>query len=522
MSKLRNSAGERQGNSGLAQYFTPYRVAEFMWQAAQLYADSAPGSAVRVIDPAAGKGVFLQAVLAWGELSSRQIYGIEIDPELTCARADEIGECCFFCGDGLLEEFPGVEPESFDLVVGNPPFGRLGKILPQTVKSAKWRHFEIWQTGKRSGARELRNFPIELLFIERALQLVKSGGVIAYIMPEGFLTNTRLQKVRDWVYKRAQVLGVVSLPEKVFRGPRLNAKVAAVFLRRRRGRRTNDTALLVHCPADSRFCLERYLQETFERIRRQKGSHRRRIGGDCPVPERKLEGERWDAGFWRGRQQVSRLNRRFPFVPLGDFILHLTYGPIVTGGHPQHVADGIRIIRQGDFTETGLCAEEELCVARGSAYDLPRSRVRQRDLLMPRSGAGALGRNRLAVYMDEEPANIGCFVDLVRLEKINPFYVWFFFKTQPGWRQIQALINGVGTPNINFSEIRSLRIFAIPVSEQVHIERRYRQEVWSLHCRRSESEVAHREGKRRFNEIVRDLEMFLEGERRTTGVCPNS
>ena len=490
-----------------------------MWQAARLYADTAPDSAVRVIDPAAGKGVFLQAVLAQGDVPSRQIYGIEIDPELTCVRAGEIEECRFFRGDGLLEEFPGVEPESFDMVVGNPPFGRLGEILPQTVERERWQHFEIWQTGKGSGARGLRNFPIELLFVERALQLVKPGGVIAYIMPEGFLANTRMQKARDWVYERSQVLGVVSLPEKVFRGPGLNARVAAVFLRRRQGRRKNGTALLVHCPVDSRFPLERYLNETLEKIQGQKGSRRRRTGGDCTVPERCLKGERWDAGFWKERQRVSRLNRRFSLVPLGDFILHLTYGPIVTGRHPQHVADGIRIIRQGDFTETGLCAEGKLRVVRDGAYDLLRSRVRQRDLLLPRSGAGALGRNRLAVYMDKEPANIGCFVDLVRLEEINPFYVWFFFKTQPGWRQIQALINGVGTPNINFSEIRSLRIAVVPVSEQVHIERRYHQEVWSLHCRRTESEEVRWEGERRFNEIVRDLEAFLEGSRRTTAAC---
>jgi hypothetical protein len=206
-------------------------------------------------------------------------------------------------------------------------------------------------------------------------------------------------------------------------------------------------------------------------------------------------------------------------VRLGDFIQHLTYGPIITGSRPQPMGSGIRIIRQGDFVETGLGGEDVLRVAAGSAFDPLRSRVRPGDLLLPRSGVGALGRNRMAVYPHQEPANVGCFVDLVRLAGLNPFYAWFFFKSQPGWQQIQALINGVGTPNINFAEIRSLRLPAVPGHEQENLERRYFGEVWPLHCRRGESAELRREGERHFRRIVEDLEAFLAGRRRTLAAC---
>ena len=113
------------------------------------------------------------------------------------------------------------------------------------------------------------------------------------------------------------------------------------------------------------------------------------------------------------------------------------------------------VIRQGDIAETGLDERALLCVAPAGAHDPPRSRVRPGDLLLSRSGAGALGRNRLAVYLGSRPANVGCFVDLIRLEGLNPFYAWFFFKTRLGREQIAAYANGVGTPNISFGEIRA-------------------------------------------------------------------
>ena len=178
--------------------------------------------------------------------------------------------------------------------------------------------------------------------------------------------------------------------------------------------------------------------------------------------------QRWDPCFWQGRTAVRRLAGRLRLVPLGEYICHLTYGPIVTGqpssarrgrgaGHPAGRHCRNRARRPRTFVRR---AEPERTIP-------ARSRVRPGDLLLPRSGAGALGRNRLAVYMGSGPANVGCFVDLIRLEGLNPFYAWFFFKTRLGREQIAAYANGVGTPNISFGEIRALQIrgLALVLSE---------------------------------------------------------
>jgi type I restriction enzyme S subunit len=158
---------------------------------------------------------------------------------------------------------------------------------------------------------------------------------------------------------------------------------------------------------------------------------------------------------------------------LGEFIDHLTYGPILPGQTPQPVADGVAIIGQKAVRPTGVRLDRAIQVAEGSAYDLPRCRLRRRDIVLCRSGVGSLGRRRFTVFDEAVPATVSCFVDLIRLRELNPYYVVIFLRSPRGWAQIERLINGVGTPNLSFGEIRSLRIPVPPADEQRAIEERW-------------------------------------------------
>jgi hypothetical protein len=223
------------------------------------------------------------------------------------------------------------------------------------------------------------------------------------------------------------------------------------------------------------------------------------------MPARELAGRRWDPQYWLADPTRSLRRAGHSLRPLGDFVDHLTYGPIITGRRPTHQSGGIRVIGQVDFCETGLAPTAALRVAPGSDFDPARSRVLPRDLLLPRSGAGSLGQNRLAVYVDEEEANIGCFVDLVRLAGINPFYVWLFLRTGPGWGQIRRVINGVGMPNISFAEIRSLQVPLVDGEEQEVWEGRYSREVLPHHRRREKSNAEAQRAAARFRVLLQDL-----------------
>ncbi|MCV5824139.1 N-6 DNA methylase, partial [Escherichia coli] len=57
----------------------------------------------------------------------------------------------------------------------------------------------------------------ETLFMERCLKLLKPGGRMGIVLPEGVLNNAQaMQKVREYFESRAKILLIVSIPQDVF------------------------------------------------------------------------------------------------------------------------------------------------------------------------------------------------------------------------------------------------------------------------------------------------------------------
>lgn len=481
----------------LAQYFTPRKVALSLWKMVEKRCLAQAAGRVRAVDLAAGAGVWLDVLIESGTVCPEDAYGIEIDGRWS----DRSGVS--YTGDGLLGAFNGVDDGTFDVVVGNPPFGKMSNFhaaMGGVDTRVLAQRFPLWQAL----GEHLDSYPIELLFVERALQVLKPGGWALLVLPEGILTNAKLQSARDHLLCQLTLVDVIGLPHAVFRGRSLSAKTAAILCQKgSNGRRRS--ARLCQPKADVK---QADVPDFLKQVDRGQGA----LLSSCRVAQRALVGKRWDMGYWRGSSLIKQLNRRFATRPLGDFIEHLTYGPIVTGRKPNPVKGGIPVIRQGDIVETGLDESALLRVESCGEFDPERSRVQSGDLLFPRSGAGALGRNRMAVYAGSGRANVGCFVDLVRLSGINPYFAWLFFKTPFGWGQISALINGVGTPNINFGEIRSLRIIQADRKAQDVIETRYLRDVLPWHHQRAISHQARERGERAFRSIVDDLQRYVNGE----------
>jgi len=188
------------------------------------------------------------------------------------------------------------------------------------------------------------------------------------------------------------------------------------------------------------------------------------------VPSTALRGSRWDPGYWSPRFAVLDRLGSLRCRALGDYIERITYGPIVTGRRPTAASSGVVIIDQRALRPTGVVLDQAVTVAEGCAYDLPRCRLRPRDIVLARSGAGTLAAKRFTVFHKRATATVSCFVDLIRLRGLNPYYAVTFLRTPLGWAQIERLLNGVGTPNLSFGEIRSLRIPLLGEAEQLEVE----------------------------------------------------
>ena len=90
------------------------------------------------------------------------------------------------------------------------------------------------QRNKAGHKRPRKNQRTEILFLERIWAFLKPGtGRAAVIIPDGILTNSSLQEVRDFLLERFQVKAIVSLPQMAFAHFGAGVKASIVFLRRR-------------------------------------------------------------------------------------------------------------------------------------------------------------------------------------------------------------------------------------------------------------------------------------------------
>lgn len=156
--------------------------------------------------------------------------------------------------DGLLN-VNGIFENRFDVILTNPPFGaRVEKTL-KISEADKYTDLErIEKYRKRYGSaydqalkqvndnigKPLLNLYdtskmstlTEVLFIERCLNLLRPGGRMGIVLPEGVLNNTNLQKVRDFVEGKAKIIMITSIPQDVFIASGATVKPSLLFFKK--------------------------------------------------------------------------------------------------------------------------------------------------------------------------------------------------------------------------------------------------------------------------------------------------
>jgi type I restriction enzyme M protein len=113
---------------------------------------------------------------------------------------------------------------SFDVLLTNPPFA--GEIRDQGILS----RYELARKG-RTYAKPEPKVERDVLFIERCLRLLKPGGRMAIVLPQGKFNNSTLAYIREWILRHARVLAVVGLHPNTFK-PHTGTKTSILFLQK--------------------------------------------------------------------------------------------------------------------------------------------------------------------------------------------------------------------------------------------------------------------------------------------------
>ncbi|TFG25876.1 MAG: hypothetical protein EU533_00465 [Promethearchaeota archaeon] len=214
------------------QFFTPTNIIKFMVNFLNPEIDA------KIIDPACGHGGFLLEVrdllhLKYGTIEKvkpvHNLHGIDKDSFLVkiCKLYLEIlsGEKAkIFCEDSLdpksyrEESRLSIKDDYFDYVFTNPPFGaRIPIDNKDLLKSYKLGH--VWRNidGKwKIQSQLVKKQSPQILFIERCVNLLRNGGKLGIILPEGIFGNPSDRYIWQYLNQNGKILAIISLDQNSF------------------------------------------------------------------------------------------------------------------------------------------------------------------------------------------------------------------------------------------------------------------------------------------------------------------
>ncbi len=251
------------------QYFTPRPIVKFI-------VDSLPIThKARVLDTSCGSGGFLLYALDkvreqantfydiktepvdhkahWHNFAEHNLFGIEINDQIArTAKMNMIihddGHTNVIASDGLLSDVEmqvksgnkEFKYNSFDYIITNPPFG---SSIKQTEKAYLHQYNlgkkdEDWLAVKTLKETTRDSQSTEVLFLEQCHKFLVEFGMMAVVIPDGILTNSSLQYVRDNLEEMYRIVAVVSMPQTAFSATGAGVKSSVLFLRKHKTKQT--------------------------------------------------------------------------------------------------------------------------------------------------------------------------------------------------------------------------------------------------------------------------------------------
>lgn len=254
-----------RGNFG--QYFTPREIVKFIVDVLPITQDS------KVLDTSCGSGGFLLYALNkvreqateyypnhnndvrqhdrwfkhWHDFAEKNLFGIEINEQISrAAKMNMIihddGHTNVITSDGLVSDEDifaktsnhGFTYGTFDFIITNPPFG-------STIRQSEQAYLKTYQLGKKEedwlavkalpeNTRDGQS--TEVLFIEQDYKFLTEGGYLAIVLPDGILTNSSMQYVRNQIEDWFRIVAVVSMPQTAFAANGAGVKSSVLILRK--------------------------------------------------------------------------------------------------------------------------------------------------------------------------------------------------------------------------------------------------------------------------------------------------
>jgi len=231
-----------RGDKG--QFFTPRNIVRCMINVLR------PKPGDTIIDPACGTGGFLIETFAYlkneypEQNFTGKLIGIDKDKDLaylatallevtTKGKSLIINDNSF----GLVANIKEVNKiiSKADIVLTNPPFGSKIGITDQSILQNfnfgyNWTYSTKGNCWYKLDSIANTQDP-QILFLELCIRMLKPGGKLGIILPEGVFGNKTLGYVWDYIREQGKILGMIDNPRTTFQ-PSTDTKTNILFFQK--------------------------------------------------------------------------------------------------------------------------------------------------------------------------------------------------------------------------------------------------------------------------------------------------
>ena len=484
---------------GKGQFFTPQPVIDFCVRMIN------PNAKESIIDPCCGSGGFICSAFRHmskdadkrtrEEILQHQIFGIDINKEITKITKmklllEENVSSNILCTNSLADLdtlklllSSTKDNDGFDVLLTNPPFGTAGKITDPSILTSfdlghKWSESE---EGFYMTSALVSGQPAEILFIERCLDLLKPGGRMVIVLPNGHFENPSLEYLRYYIKQRARILAVVNLPQETFIPYGTGVKTSLLFLEKEQNQYAIDYPIFF-----SRITKLGYQGNKNATPIYKKDSHGNSIveNGRLVLDEDYtdvladystflLKGAintpnsfsiscsdikgRIDYDFYSPSNRGILRDLKNSSVRLGDIV------SIVKSRSPK-LKNKERVVDYIELSDINTHSFEIINATTCAVHELPSRatyELQEGDIITGIAGNSVGTRKHATALVTAEYDGAICTngFRVLRSPKINPFYLLYFLHSELFLKQMMMYRTGAAIPNVSDADLNNILVY---------------------------------------------------------------
>ena len=520
----------------LGQYFTPRSIVLLGTKLADLQANKKHVD--KILDASCGTGGFLIEALTLmrntirknksysndekieliDRISRECFYGIDAAAEPNLARIARInmylhgdGGSHIYFADGLQKTITidksdsrelqaetkdlkcNLKPESFDLVLTNPPFS----MWYEQENEAQEPVLKEYELIKIEGTNKTRNrLRGSAMFIERYSDLLKPGGKLISIIDETVLSSSQYSYVRDFIRQNFIICAVISLHGDAFQMAKARVKTALIYLKKKKN--VNDQQPSAFMYSSIRLGIDDMPVTTNpEKVSTARNLAVAEIEDIC-TKFRQFEKGKEDIWLVPPERLQDRLDVKSCIPLYGRFIQKWRKKGYKI--HPLHAFCKLReeILLPKDHPDTkfkiltisyrGICEADEIRFGRNINFRKMKV-IRTGDLVFSEYNTfhGAIG------YVTEEfdgALASGSYTVVKCEHEYDSLYLWSILRTTEIRADVLSSAIGMGRQTVDWEDIQNLRVPFLAPQERKRISKQI-LEAWE----------AEKKAKQKLNDI---------------------